>query len=293
MADFYHFTTEQQAEELRQAALGALPAYGLEGARVELIKHEMNTVFQVTDGEGRRYVLRVPPDFWLDEAAIASELVFLQALAQDGCVQASKPVRALDGSFVRKIEREGVPGPRCAVLFEGLPGEMPSEGLSAETLVQSGRQLALLHEFGRSFAPPKGFKRPCMDFDGLFDPQTGIYAMRGGDYIFTRAQKDVLAQAGDKLRARLGQIGYGQDDFGFIHGDYYYRNIIVGGKGIGVIDFDLCGYAATCLTWWCLIGPKIRAIWTRSTAFPCGLRLRAPGPRGFDEYKSDMLACRR
>jgi len=294
MTDFISLSMQEQAERIRLAALPALAAYGLAGAQVSLIKHEMNTVFQVTDDAGRRYVLRVHPDFWLDARTIGSELMFLEALGRDGRVAASTPVRALDGSFVQKIAREDMPGPRCMVLFAWLEGETPASGLAPHTLRAAGECLARLHEFGRDFTPPPGFARPRLDFGGLFGRENGLYSARWGDAFFSPEQKDTLARAGEKLRARLARIGCGADDFGFIHGDFYYRNLILRQGEVGLIDFDLCGLGYYLFDLVVPFWPKAQGdINGAYCVFLEGYARVRPVPRGFAEFRPDMEACRR
>lgn len=250
MTAFHELDAAGQVLRLTEIAREAVKAYGFRDPHIELIKHEMNTIFKVTGnipvtgtagGRQDTYVLRVHPGTWLNVRAIRSEMIFLNLAANQGCLMVSKPLAALDGSLVQVISAEGIPEPRCCVMFHWLEGEFQEENLSREALENSGEFLALLHRFGKSFQPPEDFQRPRLDVEGLLG-RGGMFDTRGGERLFTQEQLQVFEDARGTAAEKLKKLGVGPDQFGFIHGDYYFKNFLFHREHVSAIDFDMCGW---------------------------------------------------
>lgn len=250
MTAFHELDAPGQVLRLTEIAKKAVEAYGVRNPQIQLVKHEMNTIFKVTGnipGDSPvnalrdTYILRVHPGSWLDFQSIHAELTFLAMAVRQGGLMVSEPVAALDGSLVQVVSTEGVPEPRCCVMFHWLEGEFQEELLTGDSLEKSGEFLARLHEFGRCFVPPEGFKRPRLDAKGLLG-KGGVFDPRGGDRLFSVEQRLVFEQAFEVAEEKLEILGDEADQFGFIHGDYYFKNFLICNGQVGAIDFDMCGW---------------------------------------------------
>src|SRR3712207_5927809 len=105
-----------QLGRLRRLAQRALAAYGIEQARLKLLRHEHNTTWRV-DAGAERYVLRINRPYSLTVAAIRSEMAWLAALGRDTELSVPQPVAARDGSFYVQADAPGVPEPRTCVVL--------------------------------------------------------------------------------------------------------------------------------------------------------------------------------
>lgn len=297
MKDFDLLDTEGQAARLENLAKHALLSYGLKNPQIRLIKHEMNTVFKVNAineyGNDEAYILRIHPEVWLDKSAILSEMLFLNMLSKESDLLASQPVPTIEGEFVQELSIKGVPGKRCCVLMKWIEGEFYENKLNEHVLLNAGKYLGMLHDIGSSFNVPDGFTRPCLDFEGLFGKE-GLYSPRGGESFFTPEQSELFKLTENRLEEELKLLGKSSEQFGFIHGDFYFRNIIDRNGVIGAIDFDLCGNGY-------FIFDMLMPYWPENQGntdeaqqlFFRGYKQVRAIPRGINEYKGTFNAMRR
>jgi Ser/Thr protein kinase RdoA (MazF antagonist) len=294
MKNFNEMNLEEQSISMTKMAVKAMDAYGLGETKIQLIKHEMNSVFKVYGEEtDKTYVLRIHPGNWLSPEIINTESIFLEALAREEGLLASTPVRGKNYSYVQIVSTDEVPEARCCMLFNWVEGDIYEDKLEPEFLIQSGEYLGRLHEYGKKFKPMDGFKRPRLDMEGLFGPN-GMFSSKYGELLIEKEDKEFLAKVEDKLRSQLDQIGTGEEMFGFIHGDYYFKNLVDQDGRIGAIDFDLCGwgyyYYDLLPPYW----PSQQGDLDQALNYILqGYRKVRKVPDGFDEYKDTFNAIRR
>ena len=297
MESFYSLSTPGQVERLARLGRKALVSYGLPQASLRLIRYGMNAVFQADSPSGRRYCLRIHPGndcqtgtpLWLGKQEIESELHYIRALAREGVVSTALPVEARDGSLVQTAQVPGVPEPRCCVLFEWVDADFSAAPYPDWQLFAMGEALGRLHAFGGAFTPPPGFVRPRLDFDGLFGPG-GLFCMRDP------ARKPpewraFYAEVEDALRERMAP--FSKRPGLILHGDYYYGNLFVQNKTIGMIDFDMCGWGSELFDLYIPYWPKGQE--NTDDAYRCfyqGYRSVRPLPAGAAESRSAMAAVR-
>lgn len=114
------------------------------------------------------YVLRIHRPGNHSLALIRSELLWLSALRRDTDLVVPEPVPSKDGSLLTVVETEGVPQPRCCVLFRWIPGRFLNAGLSPLALGRMGTLMARLHQHAQQFTLPEGFVRPRLDGESQF-----------------------------------------------------------------------------------------------------------------------------
>ena len=234
-------------DAINKVARQALLSWDLEDADLELIKHRENTVFRVNARDGRSFALRVHQASLHSDAALRSELAWMQALKGDGFrvprVVAGKNeetlVRATAGNLTRQ----------CSLL-EWIEGDLMNDLGSCERGMRNelcdryrslGRMAARLHKQATNWVPPAGFTRHAWDEETLLgdDPRMGKFWEHPA---LTAAQRRSLLEARVALRGMLRELGKTSDNFGLIHGDFLPDNIIVAEDGLALIDFDDCGF---------------------------------------------------
>lgn len=222
-----------------QMAHQILPHFGVENGTLRLLSQMTNIVFAV-ETPTSHYVLRFHPNG--DAAKIESELLWSEYLAEETLLAVRQPMRTLGGGFLVNCQLEGDPTPYTAALFLWADGEAATlESLSLERVTQVGQYLARLHNHAQAYTPPQGFKRPRLDWEGLFGADS-LYSPGEGAALFTAAHLAVFAAVAERTRAVMESLGTGPEHFGLIHGDFILKNYLLREADICAIDFEYCGF---------------------------------------------------
>lgn len=181
MRPFADISYDAQVKRLKRLALLALLNYDLGEVQLVRLGHGENTTFRVEEvalsvhqsdkclsSKTQWYVLRIHRPGNHSLAAIRSELLWLSTLRRDTDLVVPEPVPSKDGSLFTVVETEGVPQPRCCVLFRWIPGRFLNAGLSPLALGRVGTLMARLHQHAQQFTLPEGFVRPRLDVEGQF-----------------------------------------------------------------------------------------------------------------------------
>ena len=179
MTDFYRLPLAERGERLRALATVALARWGVRDCEPEIVKYRENAVFRVAAADGRDAVLRVHRHGYHSDAALRSELAWLEALHADGiAVPAVIPSAA--GAPFEIVQGAGVPEPRQVDMLTWMPG-IPigtlEEGLNPAIVdvhavfAGVGRLCARLHNQTEAWTPPAGFTRHAWDREGLVGPE--------------------------------------------------------------------------------------------------------------------------
>jgi len=249
-----------QLGRLRRLGRTALAAYGLEDARLTLLRHEHNTTFRV-EARGESYVLRINRPQVHTAQTIDSEMAWLTALRRDTDLGVPEPVSSRDGPFVVVARDAGVPEPHACVLLRWLDGRFSDQRLTPTQLQRVGVLEARLHGHAARWAPPSGFLRPRVDTlsdAGKIESMAGSAAVaRLGDHptredgdrglrlVEALVSADAAALFGRALEvvwATTRKLAEDTDAFGLIHGDVHYENFLFHRGAVRAIDFDDCGW---------------------------------------------------
>lgn len=242
MKPLYELNGPAQFRRLRRLAGAVLARYPLQCARMTPLVHGENTTFRVDAVDGRGYLLRVCRDGYQTEAALRSELMWLDALADAGLV-VPRPVRGLDGDLLQVAAAAGVPEPRRCVVFEWVEGRRRARNRRPNHLYAVGRLMARLHDHAASWTPPPGFARRRLDPEGLAGDASPIGRL-GGHLGEARPEtRDRLLEAVAVLRARATAHGMPAGHSGLVHADLYRGNVVHAGAEAHAIDFDDAAFA--------------------------------------------------
>jgi len=238
----------QRIEEYSAWAQQALKAYALACPALTFLRHNENLTFQVSDGkQGTRYLLRlhVPLNEYLagtqqQPAALASELLWLEALHQETRLTVQQPVRNRSGSLVTLIEAGATTIP--CTLLHWVEGESLLQVHPTAELAQAlGAVVAQLHTQVQQWSIPAGFLRPRYDREhfrrqvALLAPGVTMGMLQANDYA-------LLQDMVEAILVLIAPLEENRQQWGLLHSDLHRGNCLVYNQDIRPIDFSLCGF---------------------------------------------------
>ncbi len=225
---------DQNEKELTALVHAALPAFGLDGARVSYIWDYTNGSFRVDHEFGSCYC-KVYRRNRHDTVTVRSELLWVDALAEAGC-PVSRPRRTLDDDVVWVSPEHGMLGARAVSMIPWIDGEEVSGAdRDAAQFEAVGEVLGRVHEVGVAWSRPEDFTRPRFD-------RAAIYAGAERWEVLPEELRADLGRASDALARAEAKIGESPLRFGLIHGDASVGNVLFKGREPFLIDFDDCGF---------------------------------------------------
>ena len=293
-------------------ARAVLPTFGIgTDSDVTFVKYRENHVFRVDTSAGDSYALRLHRPEYRTTAEIASEVELLESLDMAG-LSVPTPVFTRNGEPLATVEcwdgrlrhvsvqhwhREARPLGDSSEFFLGTADPDPA------LLYALGRTAALHHEHAAGRALPPGFDRRPWNHEGLTGtaPLWGDPARLG---CLSAGDADLLRAAGTRLYGRLSEASVTHGEYGVIHADLTFENVLVRGESsdgsdgsdaeIILIDFDDFGEGwfifdlATPL-FWLTPHPRYRAF---ETAVLEGYESVRPLGVAFDELWESLLLAR-
>ena len=249
MTDFYGLSLAERAERLRALAVDALTRWGVQACEPEIVKYRENAVFRATAADGREAVLRVHRHGYHSDAALRSELAWMEALYDEGIdVPAVIPSEA--GASFETVESAGVPEPRQVDMLTWMPG-IPigtlEEGLNPAIVdvhavfVAVGRLCARLHIQTEAWPLPAGFTRHAWDCDGLVGPEP-LWGRFWEAAALGAEERRLIERARDSAYEALTAYGRSPQRYGLIHADFNLDNMLLDGDRVIPLDFDDCGF---------------------------------------------------
>ncbi len=239
MRAFTELTRAGQRRRLHTVAEEALKQYGLSDARLRVLAQGHNQVYRVDVPGTGRFVLRMNTRSRISDGAIASQLDWLKALAQDASVVIPEPVPLPDGALYTMVEVAGAPQPWRCVVLRWVDGRH-ARTLTPAHMAAMGSTVAHVHRQSRQFGLPPGFTCPRYDWARLFGP-TSLLGSAHGHTLMRPEDYAVLLHARDKISAAMSALGEQPDYFGVIHGDLSTRNFVFKQGQACLIDFDEFG----------------------------------------------------
>ena len=249
MTDFYRLPLAERGERLRALATVALARWGVRDCEPEIVKYRENAVFRVAAADGRDAVLRVHRHGYHSDAALRSELAWLEALHADGiAVPAAIPSAA--GAPFEIVQGAGVPEPRQVDMLTwmtGIPVGTLEEGLNPAiadvhaVFAGVGRLCARLHNQTEAWTPPAGFTRHAWDREGLVGPEP-LWGRFWEAAVLGTEERRLIERARASVREALTVYGRSPQRYGLTHADFNLDNMLLDGERVIPLDFDDCGF---------------------------------------------------
>ena len=231
---------KQQVHRLRQLADAVLEKFGFNQYRLTFLQHLVNTTFRL-DCNQRRYLVRIHRA--KTRRAVASELAWLEALARETTVPVQMPQRSLDGEMIVLDEKIGTLKPYPVTVLSWLEGQiLPQDHRSPHHFYKLGQLVAKLHNHVQHWKPPFELDRPVYDSaslirsDSVFGEESVTYKQLPEDI-----QED-LQRLHEQLQEVEQRLGKSLDQFGLIHSDLSFGNVLFTAEEVLPIDFDDCGF---------------------------------------------------
>ncbi|MBN1867444.1 phosphotransferase [Candidatus Sumerlaeota bacterium] len=224
----------------------ALRSYDVAPVQIDFITHSENATFRVEAEGGGVYALRVHypvsehfPAEWRRRETIESEVEWLAAMRRDADLPVPEPVRNKDDSWVTQVVGEHLPETLNCTLLNWIDGEILDGRPTLRQARKIGELIAGVHEHGALWERPRGFVRPEHDPQAIEDDMARLRGAVGegsiGDPDFL-----VLEKAAERLYETTRELGKKSNVWGLIHADATGANIVVGPKGVALIDFSSC-----------------------------------------------------
>lgn len=241
MIPYSDLTERGQVRRLRHVAASALSQFGYGSTEFRLRKHLVNTTFDVGPTSSRKLlrIHRVPEH---TEERIASELAWLRALARETEITVQEPSTTPDGRAIVTIESPHVPMALPVTMLSWVRGRILSQDRRrVSDWRKLGHLLARLHEHASSWQPPTKPDRRTYDASGIFGPESLQPLDESTRRKLPSEVEDGLDLAWSRLASAERDLGRTVDQFGFIHFDLSFSNVLFTGTEARPIDFDECG----------------------------------------------------
>lgn len=234
---------EQLIEAMKKGVHGLLYEWGMpETSRISLLNISENATFVAeAPEENKKMILRIHRPDYHTRQEIASELIWIDSLRDQGIVSTAAPIPLVSGGKIAGFNCLGAD--RFAVGFEFLQGSEPSpENDLKDDFYTLGAVTARLHGHTKGWATPIGFKRKVWDFDSMLGDRPLWGDWRNAMGLDGKGHT-LLAQTSALLHQHLDRYGKEPNRFGLVHADLRLANLLTGEGALHVIDFDDCGYS--------------------------------------------------
>lgn len=227
------------SSELQALAEKALKAWEFEDARLHPIGVGENASFRV-DTPDKRHVLRIHRPGYHTLAELESEQVWTAALLKAG-IDVPVPVPTREGRGYVTLAFEG--SERHIGMLEWVDGELLGNiidregGSFAGRFRAVGRIAAAIHNQSSRWTVPDRFRRHRLDLEGLLG-EDSFWGPFWNLPQMTKTQREVIGSARRAITHELARLDRTTETFSLIHADLHPYNLVVGDKGLHVIDFD-------------------------------------------------------
>jgi Ser/Thr protein kinase RdoA (MazF antagonist) len=233
---------------MRELASSACSAFGLQMTETRLVGHSENIVCRVTanaEGQERHYALRVSNPDHYSTAQIEAECAWVSAIARDTPVRCVAPLATSDGRHVVELPIHELGVLRRCSVFPWIAGEQVGEP-RPDHLRKLGETTAALHNHADVYSHGEPVDRPVADWAALLGPfLRGDITAAWEDHpgpATTDDDRAVFADAAARLRHEVESIATGTD-YGLIHADLHFGNVVCRDGELWPIDFDDCHHA--------------------------------------------------
>lgn len=249
MSGFYDWPVERQEDALLEMAIHALQEYDGEFREPQIVKYRENAIFRVEQKGGEQFALRIHRHDYHSEAALVSELSWMEAL-QANNFPVPTIVHNRNQDSLTRVSSPNIPERRHVDLLswlDGAPlGKLEEKGtLSREErrghYAKLGALCARLHTHACNWTPPPNFARPNWFANALVG-EAPIWGRYWEMDSLSREQRALVIRARECGTSALQRIHQTPENSGLIHADLIADNVMVNGSQLQLLDFDDAGH---------------------------------------------------
>jgi Ser/Thr protein kinase RdoA (MazF antagonist) len=224
----------------KELFLQVLPHYGLATARVYPLHSYNNFVYRVENADNQSFSLRICGFPKMKRCSMEDEMNWLNFVAQRNPRLAPRPIANDQGEWVTVITTPK--GERLCALFAWVEGSELRDMITPADLHKMGRLVAALHNIAHEFPFPDA----TIDFRSGYRYDQSLMRLHR-DWIeqhhhtIGTAHVALLDRAIDYVIAAMDRIGTTPANYGMIHADLSFGNLLVHEGEIYLIDFEQLG----------------------------------------------------
>ena len=225
---------KEQVYRLRKLADVALEKFGFNQYRLTFLQHLVNTTFRLDCNQGC-YLVRIHRA--KAQAAVESELGWLEALADETTLSVQIPQRSLDGKMIVVAEQLGVPESYPVSVLSWLKGLiLTQDQRSPHHFYRLGQLVAKLHHHAQHWAPAFELNRP------IYDAASVLKSDSVSSSQLPENVRGHLQTLHEQLQEVEQHLGKSSERFGLMHSDLSFGNVLFTPDAVSAIDFDDCGF---------------------------------------------------
>ncbi len=197
--------------------------YGYRASSLWEIGGYQNRVFEFSYGQDP-LILRVTPSRHRNREQLQAEITVVNRLKEEG-IPVAASITLPGTNSIEEVHLEGQTYYLC--VFEKAPGKTwIEEPQNEDTFFEAGKVLARIHKKNKEL--PDGLSRPSW--------KENHYLQNAFRCI--PAEKSWVVKKMEKHLAKMESFPRGECQFGLVHGDYNFANMLYEDKRVTVIDFD-------------------------------------------------------
>ena len=225
--------------------------YDIFNAQLTFLGQSQNATFRVETPTGDKFLLRLhvgieiasdgSDDIWRKPSAIESELLWLNAIANQTNLTVPQPVQNNLGKWSTSFTSAEFEYPISCSLLRWVEGEHVDGAPTAQQIRQLGVLMAQLHQHASNWLLPPGFDRPSHDVEQLKSAisQLGVLVQNG---TISTDDYQVFQNATAQVQQVIPTLQQTPDTWGLIHADLHQGNYVLYGEEVRPIDFSRCGF---------------------------------------------------
>lgn len=217
-----------------------LERYGLTDARTFPLRSYNNQVYRVEQADGQCFSLRICGFLNMQRSSMEDEMRWLDFVAQHNPRLAPRPIANKQGELITVIPMPE--GERLSCLFAWIEGVEVRSALTPLVMFKIGQSMATLHTIAREFPFPDANS----DFRGGYRYDQSLllshrdWIDKHGDAIGVE-NVALLYRTIDQVVAAMERIGTTPANYGMIHADLGFGNMLLHNEQLYIIDFEQLG----------------------------------------------------
>ena len=232
--EFEQLPTQEKIDYFSNIAYEAMQYWGIpKGSALTLINYTENATFKVCHKEDR-WIIRIHRLWYTDKDAVLSEMDWLNALSE--VIRIPMPILTINNEYIIEIDTKF--GKRVVDCFSFEEGNALTfnDKVNFEEL---GRIIAKMHVVSEKYKRPNHYKRIDWDLDKTFSANNNFHNEWYIDNQYlSENEKHWISSAVSIISSKLKKYGKNYKNYGLIHSDCRFANILNNDGKYILLDFD-------------------------------------------------------